>query len=104
MTIQRSGAWRALALSALLGCGGCLGPNHATGHLYNWNSNLGNKWVQAGSFLLLTPVYVVINISDNLIFNPIQWWGGGNPIARPDGVDGFGFIQVSENPLQAGPR
>jgi len=104
MSIQRSGTWKALALAALLGCAGCLGPNHATGQLYDWNSNLANRWVQAGTFVVLSPIYVVFNIGDNLIFNPIQWWGGGNPIAKPDGVDGYGFIQVSEDPLQGGTR
>ena len=34
--------WLAVGLLALLTS--CLGPNHATGHLFKWNAEINNRW------------------------------------------------------------
>ena len=70
-------------LSLFLLTAGCLGPSHATGHLYKFNSEFENEWAQEGMFLLLLPVYVLFSAGDQLIFNPIYWWSGNNPISPP---------------------
>ena len=63
----------------------CLGPNHATARLGNWNvTEFEGKWAQEGMFLVLFIPYVLFSVGDMLIFNPIQWWTGENPIVRPD--------------------
>ncbi len=69
---------------------GCLGPNHAGGHLAQWNGSFENKWAREGIFLLALPAYAVFGVGDILIFNPIQWWWGENPISRPD-REGHGY-------------
>jgi len=104
MSMQRSWGWKSLALAALLSCASCLGPNHATGQLFNWNAGLGNKFVQAGGFIVLSPIYLTFFFGDNLIFNPVQWWSGSNPIAEPEGIDDLGFIRVSDEPFEGGQR
>ena len=72
-------------LCALLLCTSCLGPGHATGRLYKYNRGFESKWSQQGMFLLMFPGYVVFSAGDQLIFNPIQWCSGENPIDPPEG-------------------
>ena len=35
-----------VGLCVLLNCAGCLGHNHATGRLFEFNMELENKWAQ----------------------------------------------------------
>ena len=104
MTRHRCPGWQALALAALVSCASCLGPNHATGQLFNWNAGFDNEFVQAGTFLVLSPVYLAFFFADNAVFNPILWWTGTNPIAEPEGIDDLGFVRVSSEPFQGGTR
>ena len=82
-----------VGLCALFLCSGCLGQNHATGHLFKWNFEFENKWAQEGMFLLLLPAYGMCSFGDNIIFNSIYWWSGSNPIDPPrgPGPDDIGF-------------
>ena len=73
-----------LALAVLFCFPGCLGPNHAGGHLAQWNGSFENKWAKEGVFLLVLPAYAIFGIGDVLLFNSIQWWSGENPISRPE--------------------
>lgn len=85
--------WLAVALLTVLTS--CLGANHATGHLYKWNAEIGNRWGRSIVFILVLPAYMVTSIGDLLIFNSIQWWSGDNPISLPGGdSDGKVFIKV----------
>jgi len=72
-----------LALAVLFCFAGCLGPNHAVGHMYQWNDSFENKWAKEGVFVVTFPVYLILAAGDALIFNSIQWWSGVNPISRP---------------------
>jgi Domain of unknown function (DUF3332) len=72
-----------LALAVLFCFAGCLGPNHAVGHLYQWNDSFENKWAKEGIFIVALPAYAIFALGDNLIFNSVQWWSGNNPISRP---------------------
>ena len=83
MKRRRSWSWPAVALLALLMLPGCLGPNHATGHLAKWNFEFENKWAREGVFLVCLPAYVVFAVGDMVIFNSIQWWSGDPFISRP---------------------
>ena len=72
-----------LALAMVFCFSGCLGPNHAGGHLAQWNNSFENKWAKEGIFLLVFPGYVLFGLGDVVIFNSVQWWSGSNPISRP---------------------
>ncbi len=92
MARHRSRAGAALALGALLFLApGCLGPQHATGHLAKWNMEFENKWAREGVFLLVFPGYVLTGVGDILIFNSVQWWTGENPISRAGSEPGPRF-------------
>ena len=83
----------AMGLCAFLLCTGCLGPGHATGHLFKFNRSFENRWAQEGMFLVMLPAYVIFGIGDQLIFNSVYWWTGDNPIDPPEGSgpDEFGL-------------
>jgi len=84
MSRRRSRAGATLALAALLAAmPACIGPNHASGHLAKWNMDFEHKWAREGIFILVFPAYLITGLGDILIFNPIQWWSGENPISRP---------------------
>lgn len=78
--------------TALLGVmiltSGCFGPMSATGRLKTWNREIENRWVGQGAFILLsvpyTGVYGVFFLSDVLLFNSIEFWGGKSPIEPVD--------------------
>lgn len=78
-----------LALAMLFCFSGCIGPNHATGHLYQWNDSFENKWAKEGIFIVTFPGYILFGVGDALIFNSVQWWTGKNWISRPEkpGID-----------------
>lgn len=84
MTRKPMKGLQALALSMLFCFAGCLGPNHAGGHIAQWNGSFENKWAQEGIFLLTFPGYILFGVGDILIFNSWQWWTGHNPISRPE--------------------
>lgn len=84
MTRKPKKGLRVLALTTLLCFTGCLGPNHAGGHLAEWNGSFENKWAREGIFLLALPAYALFGLGDILIFNSWQWWSGHNPISRPE--------------------
>jgi hypothetical protein len=73
------------SLCMVLLCTSCLGPGHATGHLFKFNKSFENKWAQEGMFLVMIPGYILFSFADKIIFNSIQWWTGTNPISVPGG-------------------
>jgi hypothetical protein len=74
----------ALFLAAVM-LAGCFGPMKATTRLRTWNREIENRWAGEGLYLLLRipygGVYGVFALSDFLIWNSIEFWGGTNPIA-----------------------
>ena len=91
MTCKPSKCLLTLALTSLFLLSGCLGPNHAGGHLGKWNASFENKWAQEGVFLVCLPAYALFGLGDVIIFNSWQWWSGKNPISRPGEETGHGF-------------
>ena len=84
-----SGALRAVVAFCVLSvCTACLGPNHATGRLGQFNGKIENKWARQGAFMLMLPGYVLFSVGDNLVFNPIFWWTGNNPVDPPKAGSG----------------
>ena len=77
----------ALGCTATLFGAGCIGPNNAYNAVQNWNAQLTEtRIVNELLFLLgwIIPAYPLIWTGDLLIFNSIEFWGGENPIPRPE--------------------
>ena len=81
-------AWRRTILALLLSLcvSGCYGPFNLTRRLHYWNGDEGDdKWEDEFLFALLTwaPVYGLTVTADTLLFNPIEFWTGNNPVQPP---------------------
>jgi len=77
-----------ISLVSILGTMNCNGGFVATRKIYNWNHNLGNKWVQSIVMwlMIIVPVYpVVMVIGDFIILNALEFWTGSNPLAMKPG-------------------
>lgn len=76
-------------IASLLSTGltSCYGNFSLTKKLYNWNGQVGGKFVNSGVMWLLfiVPVYEVVGAVDFLILNTIQFWTGKNPMAMKAG-------------------
>ena len=64
---------------------GCYGPFNLTRRLYQWNSQVGDKWEKELVFLLLVvlPVYELTTLGDAVVFNSMEFWTGNNPVDPP---------------------
>jgi hypothetical protein len=77
----------ALAAGLSLTFTSCIGPNNAFNSVGSWNSRLSDsKFLNELAFLGLNiiPVYGLALFGDYLIFNSIEFWGGENPISKPE--------------------
>lgn len=77
----------ALAMAAALGTTSCVGPYNAFNSVASWNSRVSdskflNELVYIGMYII--PVYGIASLGDALIFNSIEFWGGENPISKPE--------------------
>ena len=67
---------------------GCIGPMNATMRVRTWNREIENRWLGEGAYILLkvpySGVYGLLALSDLLVFNSIEFWGGQNPIDPTD--------------------
>lgn len=75
----------ALAATALLGAS-CVGPYNAFNSVSSWNSRAtDNKFLNELIYigLYIVPVYQLAAFGDAVIFNSIEFWGGENPISKP---------------------
>ncbi|MHC4078242.1 MAG: DUF3332 family protein [Planctomycetota bacterium] len=87
MKLRNTMGVTALLLLATLTTG-CFGPMNASTRLKVWNSEIENRWGGEGVFILLKipwgGIYAFTFLGDALIFNPIEFWGGTNPIDPVD--------------------
>ncbi len=88
----------------------CIGSFSLTNKLLAWNKTVGNKFVnELVSFAFwVLPVYEVSALADVLVLNSIEFWSGGNPVAKGTKViegqegrylvecDGKGYTITSE--------
>ena len=65
----------------------CIGGFKLTNKVYDFNKNLGSKFVNELVFLLMVivPVYEISLLIDGLIINSIEFWTGSNPMAMNTG-------------------
>lgn len=89
----------------------CIGSFSLTNKLLAWNKTVGNKFVNELVFFAfwVLPVYEVSALADVLVLNSIEFWSGGNPVAKGTKViegqegrylvecDGKGYTITSEN-------
>lgn len=75
-----------LALT-LLGQTSCIGSFTLTGKVYNFNKNVGDKFLNEIVFLAfnIVPVYGVAVVVDAVVFNLIEFWTDSNPLALQEG-------------------
>ncbi len=73
----------AVLASAAILCSSCFGSFGLTRKVYNWNSTVGDKWVNELVFLGLNivPVYWLASFVDVVVLNSIEFWTGENPVA-----------------------
>ena len=75
-------------LSLLLGSSillsSCIGSFGIWNQLKDWNSGIGNKFVNEIVFFAfhIVPVYEIAYLADILVLNSIEFWSGSNPIAE----------------------
>jgi hypothetical protein len=75
-------------LAAMVFATGCIGTMSATSRVKTWNREIENRWAGEGVYVLLRfpygGVYGLLFLSDVLVFNAIEFWGGENPIGPVD--------------------
>ena len=83
--MRRTQRWIAMVMAGLM-LSGCYGPFYLTRKIYNWNGQVGDKWVNEIVFLVCTwlPVYGLASAADAIIFNSIEFWTGKNPLTMAD--------------------
>ena len=66
---------------------GCFGEFALVRKVYNWNSEIGGKFVNTLVFYVLNiiPVYGVAAFIDVVILNLIEFWSGSNPVSMKEG-------------------
>ncbi|MDB5106171.1 MAG: hypothetical protein JWP91_3860 [Fibrobacteres bacterium] len=79
----------------LLQVQGCYGNFSLTRKVYNWNGTLGDKWINSVVMfaLAIVPVYGACGFLDWVIFNPIQFWTGKNPVTLNAGEKDIQMVQ-----------
>lgn len=75
----------ALLLSAVILFSSCIGSFRLTNRVLDWNKGIGNKFVNELVFIAFHVlfVYEATILVDALVFNTIDFWGGGGMAAEP---------------------
>jgi hypothetical protein len=72
--------------------GGCFGRFAVTRKLYDWNEHVsGDKWVRSLVFVLIAPIYGVVNLFDVFFANVVEFWSGQNPMASVPGTQRWAY-------------
>jgi hypothetical protein len=75
---------------------GCYGNFPLTRKVYNWNGEMGDKYMNNIVFWVLNiiPVYGVASLADAVIFNLIEFWTGENPMAMEAGAEVIQYAEI----------
>ena len=89
MSMMRNFLSRLVLICVLLSMSvGCIGPMNATARVRTWNREIENRWMGELVYTLFRVpyggYYTVLFLSDVIIWNSIEFWGGTNPIDPPD--------------------
>lgn len=75
-------------VATMLWTTGCIGTMSATSRVKTWNREIENRWAGEAAYIgLRLPwggIYGLLFLSDVLVFNAIEFWGGENPIDPVD--------------------
>ena len=74
----------------------CIGSFKLTNAVYDWNSNVGDKFVNEVVFLacVIVPVYEISMVADALILNTIEFWSGNNPMTMKEGNSKEKLVEI----------
>ena len=74
----------ALLLAVTIVLSSCIGSFQLTNRIKDWNSNLGNKFVNELVFLAchIVPVYEICIFVDAVVLNSIEFWTGKQALAN----------------------
>ena len=74
----------ALLLAVTIVLSSCIGSFQLTNRIKDWNSNLGNKFVNELVFLAchIVPVYEICIFVDAVVLNSIDFWTGKQALAN----------------------
>ncbi len=66
---------------------GCIGSFTLTNKVYDFNKNIGDRFINEVVFLALVivPVYKIAIFADAVIFNLIEFWTNSNPLGMNEG-------------------
>jgi hypothetical protein len=84
----------AVALVAFLSVSivGCFGRFAVTRKIYDWNERVsGDRWVRSLVFVLIVPIYGVVNLFDAFFANVVEFWSGQNPMASVPGTQRWAY-------------
>jgi hypothetical protein len=71
---------------------GCFGSFALTRKLYDWNEHVsGERWVRSLVFVLIVPIYGVVNLFDAFFANVVEFWSGHNPMASVPGTERWAY-------------
>ena len=94
----------AVLLSCSILCTSCIGSFGLSKKVLNWNSTIGDKWVNELVFIAfcILPVYEITVLADAVVINSIEFWSGSNPVAANteyniQGEKGNYLVQTHEN-------
>jgi hypothetical protein len=75
---------------------GCYGNFALTRKLYEWNGQVGDKFMNNIVFWVfnIIPVYGAVNFADAVVFNLIEFWTDENPIAISEGVEKIQYTTI----------
>jgi len=77
---------------------GCFGSFSLTHKVYDFNADVGDKFVNTVVFwaFCIIPVYETTSFLDIVLFNLIEFWSGSNPIAMNEGDIEIQIVQSGD--------
>lgn len=92
----------AVLLSSLLILPSCIGSFNLTKTVYEWNNQVGDKFVNELVFLVcfIVPVYPVSTFVDAVVLNSVEFWTGANPMAMKSGEQKIKTIEIDGKSYQ----
>ncbi|MFO7660130.1 MAG: DUF3332 domain-containing protein [Candidatus Cloacimonadaceae bacterium] len=82
----------------LFNLAGCYGSFTLTRKLYDWNGQVGDKWINSAIMwvFLIIPVYSAASFIDFFLLNTIEFWTGSNPVTMQDGEQSIKFVSDAD--------
>ena len=82
--MKKTFKFSALLLAATIMFSSCIGSFQLTNKIKDWNSNIGNKFVNELIFIAchIVPVYQISIFVDAVVLNSIEFWTGKQALAN----------------------